>query len=91
MARLKLPKALARYTNGTTEIEVSETTLKDTLAKLTNDYNLGTAILRDDGSIQPYIGVVVEGELLNKAALTDPSSIEVTNKEIQLKTAFAGG
>ncbi|MDP5366605.1 MAG: MoaD/ThiS family protein [Paracoccaceae bacterium] len=91
MARLKLPKALARYTNGTTEIEVSETTLKDTLAKLTNDYNLGTAILRDDGSIQPYIGVVVGGELLNKAALTDPSSIEVTNKEIQLKTAFAGG
>lgn len=91
MARLKLPKALARFTNGTTEIEVSETTLKDTLAKLTNDYNLGTAILRDDGSIQPYIGVVVGGELLNKAALTDPSSIEVTNKEIQLKTAFAGG
>lgn len=91
MARLKLPKALARYTNGTTEIEVSETTLKDTLAKLTNDYNLGTAILRDDGSIQPYIGVVVGGKLLSKAALTDPSSIEVTNKEIQLKTAFAGG
>jgi len=91
MARLRLPKALARYTNGTTEMEVSGTTLQETLAKLTNDHGLGTAILRDDGSIQPYIGVVVGGELLTKAALSDPQSIEVANQDIQLKTAFAGG
>lgn len=91
MAHLKLPKALARYTNGTTDIDIPAATLQDTLSKLTAEYNLGTAVLREDGTIQPYIGVVIGGQLLNKATLADLQAIDVTDQNIQLKTAFAGG
>lgn len=91
MAQLNLPKALARYTNGSTDLKISGATLQDILVNLTAGYNLGTAVLRGDGTIQPYIGVVMGGQLLNKATLLDLQSISVADQSVQLKIAFAGG
>ena len=91
MTTLKLPKSLARYTSGQTEIETEATTLGAALSHLTETFDLGSAVLQDGGAIQPYIGVVLGGRLLDKATLADASGIDIAGQTVQLKTAFAGG
>jgi hypothetical protein len=91
MTHLQLPKALARHTQGARELDVAGRTLQEALSTLTSDHGLGTAILREDGSLQPYVRIVIDQELLNAASLADLNSVVVEGKTVQLKTAFAGG
>ena len=91
MTTLKLPKSLARYTSGQTEIPTEAKTLGAALSQLTETFNLGSAILQDGGAIQPYIGVVLGGQLLDKAILADAATIDISDQTVTLKTAFAGG
>ena len=91
MTKLKLPKSLARYTSGATQIDTEATTLEDALIQLTETYELGNAVLQKNGTIQPYIRVVVDGQILDKATLTNADEIDISGKLVQLKTAFAGG
>lgn len=91
MTKIKLPRALAQYTNGQALIELEAKTLFEALSSLTNTYKLGSALLNEDGSVQPYIGVVLDARLLSRAILADPHAINVADAQIQIKTAFAGG
>jgi hypothetical protein len=91
MPQIKLPRTLAQYTNGQTLIELEAKTLFEVLSSLTNTYKLGSALLNENGSVQPYIGVVLDARLLSRAMLADPQAINVANAQIQIKTAFAGG
>jgi len=91
MTTLKLPKSLARYTSGETEIKTEATTLGGALSQLTEAYDLGSAILQENGAIQPYISIAINGQLIDKAMLANASSIEISGQTVQLKTAFAGG
>lgn len=89
--RISLPSALARHTGGNSNVTTAARSLYDALSDLTEQYSLGDVLLNEDGSLQPYIRVVIDNSMLSKTALQDLTNINISDKEVELKTAFAGG
>lgn len=88
---ISLPSALAKHTGGNSTISAPVNSLGEALSHLTEQFSLGEVLLAEDGSLQPYIRVVIDNTVVKKSALNNLAQIDVTDKQIELKTAFAGG
>lgn len=91
MTTITLPKTLARYTGGNAKIQTESATLYDALHALTDTYGLDTAILRENGDLQPYVRIVLGTRMIQGTSEADLKSLRLGGDSIELKTAFAGG
>ena len=65
MTTITLPKSMAQYVGGSTSVPVEAHTLYGALQELTERWTLGTALLQENGSLQPYIRVVVDNAIVS--------------------------
>ena len=91
MTTVTLPKTMAQYAGGETSVPVDADTLHGALRELTERWTLGTALLQEDGSLQPYLRVVVDDTMVSEGSPEALSAVPVEGRTVELKTAFAGG
>lgn len=90
MPSIRVPSALRSFTGGSSDVEITASTVRDALVELDKKHpGIGAKILLPDGTVKPFIRVFVGADDIGELGGLDA---KVTDRdEISIVPAIAGG
>ncbi|MBL0213100.1 MAG: MoaD/ThiS family protein [Myxococcales bacterium] len=90
MPSIRVPSALRSFTGGASDVEITASTVRDALTALEQKHpGIGAKILREDGTVKPFIRVFVGPDDIGDLGGLDAKVSE--RDEISIVPAIAGG